>query len=325
MSEQQPNSHENPRDYSVPEFLDIYRENPIGTPETWGAVPFLSSAEVQEQQNDVHAHVAELFLPENIPDYIPPNLASYIEHTHLARVQHRESKNIESYTLRGNFDFQVPSFDTFDVHFRGQNGKASPAELIYLQQYLQMPSIELASLTHPYAQKLYPNITEMRQATLQAIEMHNGVVFDEHAVKNHRTIYEVKGIDRVDDTSRAEGLHMTRKRMLGTLPDESLIVERSSFVIRLDALPEKYSSAIRSIPYMNNEHWARQVLRRAEKFYEVVPDLLEWDQYEVAVPLSTTIVSMNGERIRALTSEEAMRARNNLILNRADAPKPSLF
>lgn len=325
MSDYTPERAEHEPFAPTPVFLDIYRENPIGTPETWGAVPLLTSPEVQAQQNAIHAQLAELFLPKNIPHYISSNLASYIENTHLSRVQHRESKNRDSYNFRGNFDFPAPPFETMDVFIRGQNGLASPAELLYLQQYWQMPSIELASLTHPYGQRLYPCITEMRDATRAAIGMHGGVVFEDAQIQMDYTDYEVKGADNMHDMTRAEGLHMTRKRTLGLLPDHSYVVERSSFIVRLDALPEKYAEAIRAIPFKNNKNWARQVLRRAEKFYEVVPDLLDQDSWEVAVPLSTTIVSMNDELSLKLTSEEAMRSRNNLILNRAELPKPSLF
>lgn len=325
MSEQYRPVVERTPEHQTPVFLEKFRENPIGTPETWGAVPLLTSCEVQEQQNRIHADLSELFLPKNVPNYVSSNLASYIENTHLSRVQHRESKNRDSYTLRGNYDFEAPDFDTFDVFLRGQNGQASPAELLYLQQYWQMPSIELASLTHPYGERLYPNITEMRDASRDSIKMHQGIVFDEASIQKDYTDYEVKGADRIDDMTRAEGLHMTRKRALGVLPDNSYVIERSSFIIRLDGLPEKYSSAIRAIPFKNNKNWARQVLIRAEKFYELVPDLLGNDSFEVAIPLSTTIVSIHDERSDELTSRDAIDRRNNMIRNRADAKKSSLL
>lgn len=186
----------------------------------------------------------------------------------------------------------------------------------YFAKYLKLPSVELGSLTHPYHEHLlYPNISDMRSSTRQAIVMHGGIVFDDASIEQDYTRYEVKGADRMDDMKQARGLHMTRKRTLGMLPDNSYVIERSSFIVLLDALPESCQNDIRSIQFEGNDAWYRQVLA-VNKFYDHVANLLKNDVFEVAVPLSTTIVSINDALDEELTSKKAVRERSSLVMHR---------
>lgn len=293
-------------------FLNLYRENPRGLPETWGAVPMLTSCDIQEQQNLVHQQQSELFSPEHVPSYVSRELAGYIEMVNMSRVEHRESKNRDSFSYRGVLKMDVP-LDHLDVFAAAQDGTASPAELLYVRSVLRMPSVELASLTHPYGQRI-GHLDEMRSAVNQAVLMHGGRLAHElprpaekyARLRFDRALveYEVKGADQLNDPQKMEGIHMTRKRKIGVLPDQTEIYERSSFIVRLDALPEHYRTAIREIPFEGNRNWAQQV-RRAENFYEYVADLLKNDDFAAAIPLSTTVVAKHDNDTALFLSEAA--------------------
>ena len=293
--------------------VELYRQNPRGLPETWGAVPLATSCEIQVQQNHIHEELRKLFGPQNVPEYVSSSVASFIEGIHLGRVENRESKNRDSYAFRGNYNAQVP-VEHLDILMRSLDGSASPAELLYMRDILRMPSVELGSLTHPYGQRLYPYIDEMRLACKQAIVMHGGAVELPQDAQLMHTKYEVKSADNMQDSEKAQALHMTRKRTLGVLPDGTYVVERSSFIVLIDALPDQYKTAIRAIPALaKNQYWHRQIMRRANKFHEFVPKLLDEDAFEAAIPLSTTIVAINDVDSEALLSEEAIDQRLSLL------------
>jgi hypothetical protein len=103
--------------------------------------------------------------------------------------------------------------------------------------------------------------------------------------------------------------------LIGTLPDGTYVKERSSFVVILDRLPAGYAEAIRSIPTHSMDDkqvaqmWPNRVRRAKGDFYTIVPDLLSHDQFDVAVPISTTVVAFNDTLAEKLLSEEAKHAR----------------
>jgi hypothetical protein len=278
-------------------------ENERGEPMTWGATPMVNTADVIDQQRDVKRHLEEYFVGEHVPDYVSPHLAEYIETLNMARTVSRETRNMNSFEFRGKTDLDGTPFEFLEVLDRSVMGSASPAELLLVAKILKIPTIELASLTHPYGDRdRMAHLDTMRSAIENAVTIMGGSSCE------GRAMYEVKGSDNPHDPSLMEGLHMTRKRIVGVLQDGTEIMERSSFVLALDKLPDAMSEKIRSIPFENDKFWANKV-RRAEKLYELVPQLLEADANETAIPISTTVVAMNPELQETLLTDEAMSAR----------------
>lgn len=312
-------------------FLELYRQNEQGTPLGWGPSPLDINDEIVDQQRNVHDELSRLFRPEALPDYVSPALARYIEDLNMARTAHRERLNHDSYCYRRDYRHEGVPLEALDILARAQTGNAAPAELLYIRRVLGIPTIELSSLTHPYGGERIKNyLAPMRRANTQAIVMHGGRLCEE------TPIYEVKGRSAIhydvdedgqhipDEQRHYDGVHMTRKTKVGILPDGTAVIERSSFVINLNSLPSEYRDAIRAVPFMNNENWARQV-RRANKFYEYVPQLLEDNDFEKAIPISTTVVAMNESDMEVCLSETATRARRLEIMADAIARRSTII
>jgi hypothetical protein len=275
--------------------------NEHGEPLTWGATPLVLSPDVALQQNDVKMQIAELFEDGHIPSYVSKDLAEYIEVLNMSRTYNREDHNRNSFVYRGKTDLDGIPFEVLEVLDRALKGSASPAELLLIARVLEIPTIELASLTHPYGQRI-EQLEPMRDAVGEAITLLGGRKIIDKAPE-----YEVKGSDNPHDPSSMEGIHMTRKRKVGILPDGTEIMERSSFVILIDNLPAEVAEKVRSIAY--GPAWAEEVLR-AEDLDILIPMLLDDDIHDTAIPISTTVVAINPELEKRLLSKEAMRARN---------------
>lgn len=295
---------------SVPEnnlLTDLARisKNNRGEPRTWGSTTLISSNEVRLQQNEVKGEIDVLFEGKNVPDYISPELANYIYVLNMARTVNRESHNQDSFAYREKMDLDGIPLEALEVFNRAVIGYASPAELLFVQKLLGIPSIELASLTHPYGQRI-ELLKEMRPAVNEAIVLLGG-----RLVKGVPCTYEVKGGDNLEDPQQTQGIHMTRKTIFGYLDDGTEIVERSSFVVLVEQLPDGCRKAIRTLPFKNNPDWNEQANRLLSK---IVPTFLDEDAYDKAVPVSTTVVAINAKLEAKLLSEEAIRTRQRQFL-----------
>lgn len=283
------------------ESLSFLR-NERGEPLTWGATPFEPTGEVIEQQRLVEVSLAKLFRRSNrfnrngIPRYVSGDLAEYIEQTSMARSARRVDHNRNSFAYRQKIDIEGVDFDVLGMLDRAKSGHASPAELLHVHNVFGIPTLELASLTHPYGKRI-ELLTPMRAAVRQAITMHDGLL--EEASLPY---YEVLGSDNLRDTSKANSILMTREVPVGITGHDSdsigsyetLIAERSSFIVRIDVasgFDQELATAIRSIPYENNNKtWSRQVAE-AGQLFENVPSFLETNDFKRAVPVSTTIIA----------------------------------
>ena len=63
--------------------LDIVRLNAQGEPLTWGATPLVTSLDIKRQQDVVKGVIDQLFT-KNIPEYITPEIATYISNLNLS-------------------------------------------------------------------------------------------------------------------------------------------------------------------------------------------------------------------------------------------------
>lgn len=282
--------------------LESVRQNDRGEPLTWGATPLVMTPEITLQQFAVQEVLQDLFSEENTPNYISSELAEYIHIINMARTAQRDARNTDSYIYRGAEGLGRLPLENLDILERTIKGSGSPAELLYIASVLEIPTIELGSLTHPYGQRI-EELKNMRPAVNEAIVIMGGTL-----VTARNQEYEVKGSDNPHDTSHAEGLHMTRKTIFGYLPDGTDVMERSSFILRIDQLPRDMKIAIREIPYKNNTTWSQQV-REVEGLCDYVHELLDGDAYEIAIPVSTTVVARNRQLEEKLLNPDATKAR----------------
>jgi hypothetical protein len=276
--------------------------NKCGEPLTWGATPLVMSSDVKLQQIAVKEVLSELFEPCHVPSFVSEHLASYIDALNMSRTANREFHNTESFIYRKKTDLDGVPFEALEVFDRAIKGFASPAELLLISTILGIPTIELASLTHPYGQRL-DELKDMRQAVNQAITLLSGTL-----AKERGSIFEVKGSDNPNQPELMEGIHITRKTLFGRLSNGTDIIERSSFVLLVDQLPAEIAQRIRSIPYKNNPHWAEQVLH-VGKIYTFAPIFLGDDEHDKAIPVSTTIVAINDILSKELLNNATKRAR----------------
>jgi hypothetical protein len=280
--------------------IERIADNPRGEPLTWGATPLVLSPDVISQQINVKKILAELFESSHVPSFVSDNLASYIEVLNTSRTLNREAHNTESFIYRKKTDLDGVPLEALEVFDRAINGFASPAELLLVSKLLGIPTIELASLTHPYGQRI-EELKDMRPAINNAILLMGGKL--SHA---RGSIFEVKGSDNPNRPDIMEGLHITRKTLFGSMPDGTNVIERSSFVLLVDQLPQETALIIRSIPY--GPYWSEQILRLG-KIYTFARLLLDGDKHDKAIPVSTTTVAINDALSKELLSDEAIRAR----------------
>ncbi|MDB5180187.1 MAG: hypothetical protein JWN12_819 [Candidatus Saccharibacteria bacterium] len=293
-----------PRDLSEQKILaDLARisTNSIGEPLTWGATPLVSTWEIKIQQDDVKAEINKLFSRKNTPEYVSPELAQYIEILNMSRTANRETHNLESFAYREKADLNDLPGEVLEVIDRAARGFASPAELLFIQDLLGVPTIELASLTHPYGRERIKLLKEMRPAVNNAITLMGGAL-----VRGIKPTFKIKGAQDLRNPKKNGAIHMTRETPFGELPSGVKVMERSSFVVILDQLPSEQAEVIRSIPYENNKNWADSLGYRGG-LYKLAPELLNNDDYEKAAPVSTTIVASNEALQAKLLSKEAVK------------------
>ena len=179
--------------------------------------------------------------------------------------------------------------------------------LICHEDITESRKTEMGSVTHPYGHRI-EELVPMRKAIREAIVMHGGKILEEPVVQ-----FQARTISNIGNPAHAaEALHMTRHTTIGALANGTDIIERSSFLINLNAIPEKYSTAISDVPVANNHRWHKQVLR-AGSFQDILPALLKNDSYDKAIPLSTTTIAVNEEKEARLLNEEACYERQALM------------
>lgn len=291
---------------AVVELLERISKNNKGEPYTWGATPLSISAETLIQQSAVKGYMSSLFNKKHRPSYVPDEIAPYAEGINMGRTAQRESRNTDSYKYRGITIVDNIPLEVLGVIDRALRGAASPAELLFVAQTLEIPTIEVASLTHPFGQRI-ELLKKMRPAVNEAIEMMDGVLVDGRA----NPLFEIKGSDSHHQTMLTKGLHVTRKTDFGILPDDTDIIERSSFVLLVDKLPKRISDDIKEIQY--GKTWSRDV-RMIHGLQDTMMDLLEDDRHDTALPISTTVVARNPELEARLLSKEAIHQRQRDFL-----------
>lgn len=311
------------------------RQELLGSPLTWGETPLLTNA----KQYEVYLELLKR-METNVPEGTPREVQEYIVSHFMARFYQRQLRNEQSYDDRSVEDLSQISSETLSILIWALKGVASPAELLPLRSELGMPSIELARLSHPYVYET-ETLDEMRAAVDYAIEKMGGEPCEEndcttygidasHTVNNSgrtpinraRALMLANSVmesdkAKLDDMVRFAseyesvtrvGILIKRKRIVATLPDGTVIIERSSFVLRIDEdsdLDQAIAKKIRGVVIEGNPNWESEMMA-AGNLLELVPQLLAENKFKIAIPLSTTFYAYNPERVEEvkLANEE---------------------
>ena len=289
-----------PRLPKTTDEVELFSASRRGKPLEWGPTPLNPYLpEVVEQQRLVRKHVENLF--DTPPIDISDSIKEYVINCHFSRMHHRIEKNFESFNHRVLEDLeQVPSSMQVMLQ-RVLTGNGSPAESIYVNTYIGVPTYELAHLTLAYGQNM-PHLTPMHQAVSDSVTLYGGELFD----TTHKR-YEVKGANFLGDpTNDDKLLHITRTNTIAKLPNDAMVYERSSFVYCLD--DEQYQQ-VAAISY--GPSWSDALLRRTH-IQPAIDDALDNDDYQRAIPISSTTFVVDEYLSRQLLDQSSDRYRSRL-------------
>jgi len=271
-----------------------------GEPLTYGATP-LSRARTIQQQLDLALDLQQLTY-RDIPEDVPMEIIGYVHATFVTRFHNRAEANEENYmgALNVHTEFSPEVQEMFQ---RGELGQASASELLLTRQLLGIRSVELACLTHPYGKRIEDLLPEMREAVKDHVELLGGTYYDEPETRYR--VKEIVGYDKGEE-KLDKAVLMTRKRTMGTMPDGTIIRERSSFVLRLDDKSPftKHEISLLNSVDLSQDDWQDKLMKLG-KLDEVAALLLAMDEFSYAIPISTTIYAYNPETAQAIEKRDA--------------------
>jgi hypothetical protein len=290
--------------YLGPEMLMDLERTSRGEPLTWGATPLEPHRkDIAIQQSNVQSEISEYFPKsgKDVPFKLKWDTARYIEDNYVMRTAHRVNRNYESYQSRGKFDISEVPIEALSFVDRSLTGHASPAEIIATADIQQIPTAELASLSHPYGKRM-EHLEPARAAVREGILFFGGELCE----TNHQ--YEVKSSNYFTDEYKAiePSLLMTRMTQMGKIGEDIAVFERSSFVVILSRLVPEFSEQIQAIEY--NKSWSSDILH-IPGFSEAVERALEANNYESVVPISTTVFETNNRLVKELLENDEHIAR----------------
>ena len=288
--------------------LGMILDAPKGEVETHGATP-LDRMVTLSQQIQTRMNLQKLTY-RDLPDDVPLEIIDYVHRTFAKRFDARGEANEENFTSALNYACydQFLSDAELAMVDNGRLGHASAAELLLVQDMLGMKSIELACLTHPYGVNI-EILEEMRSAVQFAIELFDGAFHSDP-----EPIFKVK--ESLNDNAKlpdlSKGVLMTRKRIVGRLPDGTIIKERSSFVLRTDvasgfdqSIVERLHEELEQDPTLD---WMAWLVDNAG-IDEFAKTLLDEDSFSKAIPISTTTYAYNKD-IEALVAKQKAHERD---------------
>jgi hypothetical protein len=278
---------------------------------SWGATP-LAGAEypaVMRLQNQIVQPLLLRRVEQSAPEAMPAPLRQFMEQSFLTRFTGRAMKNYDAYSERlVKTPPQAIGAIFNEQHERSIQGLAVPGELLIVRRVLGMKAVELARLTHSYG-TMIEKLDPMRAVVAEAVASQGGTMFPS---TEYREQYKLRSADLLMSPERqdeAMGLLMTRRRMIGMLADDTAILERSSFVVPIydgSSFDPTLSARMRRVPLADNPNRMQQ-LEAEGRLLEVVPGLLDDNNFDAAIPLSTTIFAYN----QTTSQEISERANNN--------------
>jgi hypothetical protein len=292
---------------SSPSFVTDQEKSELDYHLSTGATP-LAGAEYPDVKK-MQEVVRQLLLKrteDNAFDDIPEELKSFMIDCFSNRFNARALKNYESYVERLNYIDPSDMSDEFhDQYERSMRGLASPESLIIVRRTLGMKAIELARATTSYG-AMVELLEPMREEVGAAIKRQGGIVLDSVDYQDKFKIRTADLLVSPDDHEEMMGLLVTRRRNVGLLDDDTLVMERSSFVIPTyegGAYDPELSRAMRRVKLANNPD-AIQQLHEAGRIDSVVPQLIQAQDFRAAMPQSTTIFAFNK------TTDQQIKERN---------------
>ena len=278
-------------DESITDSLDQSdpRQELQGYRLTWGATPLNFDGFNNNQMVVYNALTRRI--QKSAPESTPDNVKEFMLQHFRSRFFERQNRNAESFNHR--YPLVIDDLDGQYGEILGAaiNATSNPNDLIKLREKLNMPSIELARLTHPYGMHM-ETLDEMRIAVDFAIENNGGRLIENDSM----TTFGVDGSHIRNKGENIElGFLMKRKRVRGVLPDGTVIIERSTFVLRVDdesLLSQDIAKQFRSIKIDKNPDWNKQVMEIIAA-HNLIPGLLDDNQFDIAIPLSTTTYAYN--------------------------------
>lgn len=312
-------------DQPLPELLELTSLIPRGEPETFGATP-LDKLSTIKQQNDLLTLL--LHQTYRIPDGVSLEIADYVHDTFRDRFYSRLNANDENYTtslLEKSHYADNP--EIIELIQRGETGHASPFELLITQKLLGVRSVELACLTHPYGERI-EMLGEMRRVVDESVYLMGGetlsdelpwyrikdVILNSVPREEWASVFSLSNRERLeiaDEYGGVAGLLVTRKRDLGRMPDGTLIRERSSFVLRADAVITR--SDFEALLDVDADIWDDTALE-ASRLDERIAELMAQDQHNVAIPIASTIYAFNKDIAKLVYRQRSLRpSRENHI------------
>lgn len=276
--------------------LSINPETTEPAPLTWGATPLqvYGRTDIQRQQQNVYDALLKR-TSEDLPFEVPESLKAFIDGMFMARFHERSMKNYESHESRLKKDIDNIDIEFLGIYERAKEGLATPSELLAVRREFGMRSIELAKVTHPYGKEI-KFLEPMRRAVVKGILENGGIIYDPRETQKFKLLQS----DIITATSQAPssvqyGFSMTRKRLIGEIDDDTRIYERSSFIVRIDeasGFDQALAREMHNVPVINNPLWAKEFFE-AGRLDETIPYLLEHNEYQIAIPLSTTTYAYN--------------------------------
>lgn len=287
-----------------------------------GATPLTITGypEVAKRQEKVQHRLRER-ISRSLRDR-SPLIRTFAENNFLGRFARRLDRNQASYDTRLVRDIPAHLQDTHD---RVLIGDGSPKDALVVMSELRMRSIELARLTHPSIDMQdNPDLDGMHEEIYDAVTMLGGE-FHEDAVPT----YELSNLDTnvppekvakdkapVEHAAVREGMMATVKRHIGTMPDGTKVIQRTSYIIDLNELPVEITHAIRSVNTLESKN-PLQAVSEAAQVDILLPHLIGRGSEEKSIiPVSTTIFAHN-EAIAEII-------KNRATPEETDAPSKSM-
>lgn len=281
-----------------------------------GATPLagIEYPDVQKMQNDVRVALLRR-IARSAPQETPLFVRSFMVHSFLTRFAGRASKNYDSYAERLVTDIPADAPpDFFEQHERAMRGTASPEELMIVRRTLGMRAIELARLTHPYG-AMIDQLDLMRDDVAVAVASQGGILFEP---RDYNEKFKLRSTGLLLDPERGEqvmSLLITRRRDSGMVDDDSLVMERSSFIVPVhegSAYDPTLSKRMREVRMVDNPHRLEE-LAEVGRIHEVVPELLKSNNFSAAIPQSTTIFEFNQTTDREIDARKASLPASNSL------------
>jgi hypothetical protein len=311
--------------YSGKDMVERLSRTTRGEPGTYGSTPFNPYLiSITEQQTAVLKSHTELFShPRNdVRAELIPEIADF----NYSRVHHRLQKNFESFECREHYHFDVIPDELRETAQRVLTGHGSPTENLLIADILGMPSVELASNTHPYGDKEKMGyLDSMRSAVEESINFFDGIAIrprknPEQSSWSRTDDFQIKSeyVPKDDQGNEldVEALRMTRTRLLGLVGDYR-IFERSSFLLDLTKIDSDIQAQIQAID--KNDEQRTELILAIPRFYASVKTLLREDAFDVAIPIATTSWAVHPERDAKFKNEYWRK--HHIGRNRQDGDK----